>query len=106
MRLPSLLRPPPLITGATPVLTGFTVAIQPPLLNPANTPLGILPLNLIALPVVPPPPPPPASPPVQSPLADNNAEQPTSSDQTTTQVADSLDGAIRVPAAGQRGGRL
>ena len=80
------------ITGATTVLTGFTTAIQPPLLNPANTPLGTLPLNPISLPAVPPPPPPPPAPPVQSPLADNSAEQPNSSDQTTNQVADSLNG--------------
>ncbi|HEY2010387.1 MAG TPA: MBG domain-containing protein, partial [Rhizomicrobium sp.] len=85
----------PPITGATPVLTGFTAAIQPPVLNPASTPLAAFQFNPITLPVVPPPPLPPltaAPPPVLSPLADNNAEQPTSSDQTTSQVADSLDG--------------
>ena len=92
------------INGSTPVLTGFTAGLQPPLLNPANTPLGVLPFNLIALPVVPPPPPPPVAPPppVPSPLADNNNEQPTSSDQTTTQVADSLNG--NGPPPGSHGG--
>ena len=43
------------VNGSTPVLTGFIAGLQPPLLNPANTPLGALPFNLIALPVVPPP---------------------------------------------------
>jgi len=94
----------PQITGSTPVLTAFTAAIQPPLLNPANTPLGVLPLNLISLPVVPPPPPAPAAPPVQSPLADNNVEEPTSSDQTTTQVADSLNGPPAGSGPGTHGG--
>ena len=90
----------PLPPAATMVLTGFTTSLQqPPLLNPANTPL-----SLISLPVVPPPPPPPPSPPpVQSPLADNNSEQPNSSDQTTTQVVDSLDGS-KTPVTGPRGG--
>jgi len=63
-----------------------------------------LPLNVISMPVVPLPPPPLSpAPPVQSPLADNNAEQPTSADQTTTQVADSLDGS-KTPGTGRRGG--
>jgi hypothetical protein len=94
----------PQITGATTVLTSFTAAIEPPLLNPANTALAITQLNLINLPVVPPPPPPPPAPPVQSPLADNNSEQPTSADQTTSQVADSLDGSKGTPGSGPRGG--
>ena len=98
----------PPITGATPVLTGFTAAIQPPLLNPVSTPLGFSQLNLISLPVVPPPPPPPPSPPpppVSSPLADNSSEQPTSSDQTTSQVADSLDGNDNPPTDNSNGSR-
>ena len=84
----------PPITGATPVLTGFTAAIQPPVLNSIASPLAVFQFNPITLPVVPPLPLPPlpSPPPVASPLADNNSEQPTSSDQTTSQVADSLDG--------------
>jgi hypothetical protein len=89
--------PPPTI------LASFTNSIQPPpLISPANTPLGQL--DLIALPVVPPPPPPPpppAPPPVDSPLTDLS-DTPNSSDQTTSEVANSLDHAS-TPPAGARG---
>ncbi|HEX4027582.1 MAG TPA: MBG domain-containing protein, partial [Rhizomicrobium sp.] len=91
--------PPPI------VLASFTNSIQPPpLISPANTPLGQL--DLIALPVVPPPPPPspPAPPPVDSPLTDLS-DTPNSSDQTTSEVADSLDGG-NVPPAGTAGAVL
>jgi filamentous hemagglutinin family protein len=79
-------------------LASFTNSIQPPQLsNVTDTPLGQL--NLIMLSVVPPPPPPPSPPtppPVQSPLTDLS-DTPNSSDQTTSQIANSLDGNNNAP---------
>jgi filamentous hemagglutinin family protein len=81
--------PPPI------ALQSFTSSIQPPPpQDPASTPLGATQLNLIALPVVPPPPPappPPGPPPVLSLLTDLT-DTPIASDQTTSDVAASLDG--------------
>jgi trimeric autotransporter adhesin len=96
--------PPVLSTSTSTVLTGFVNAIQAPRLPPViNSELAASQFaNLIGLPVVPPPPPPPPSPPVDSPLQADNAEQPTSSDQTTSEVANSLDGS----SSGARGGRV
>ena len=87
-------------TAAAPALVGFVTALQPPPRNPQPTVTAALSDLLIAVPL-PPPPAPPPPPPVQSPLADNNSEQPTSSDQTTGQVANSLDGGT--PRPGPRG---
>jgi len=91
-------------TAAAPVLVGYVAAIQPPprsLAPPAPLPpLGDL---LAAAPLPPPPPPPLPPPPVQSPLTENNAEQPTSSDQSTSQVADSLDGSHPAPIGAGHG---
>jgi filamentous hemagglutinin family protein len=79
-------------------LASFTNSIQPPQLSDVtDTPLGQI--NLITLPVVPPPSPPPSPPPpppVQSPLTDIS-DTPNSSDQTTSQVANSLDGNHNAP---------
>jgi filamentous hemagglutinin family protein len=91
-------------SATTQVLTSFTVSTQLPLLNPVNTPVGASLLNPISLPVVPsppPPPPPPDPPPVDSPLTDLS-DTPNSSDQTTSEVASSLDHAS-TPPAGARG---
>jgi hypothetical protein len=86
-------------TAAAPTLVGFVTALQPPPRNPQPATTAALSDLLITVPLPPPPAPPP--PPVQSPLADNSSEQPVSSDQTTSQVANSLDGST--PKPGQRG---
>jgi hypothetical protein len=86
------------VTGLanTPILLqSFTNSIEPPPpSDPANTPLGATQLSLIALPVVPPPPPPPlppGPPPVLS-LLTGLSDTAIASDQTTTEMAASLDG--------------
>ena len=102
---PPPVNPPPTTTTLTPssspALNGFTTSIQAPRLSPLNGDLAAGQF-IISLPVVPPPPAPPSQPPVDSPLQADNAEQPTSSDQTTDEVANSLDGGS--PGPGQRGG--
>ncbi len=88
-------------TTTAPVVVGFVTALQPPPRSPPPPPAPPPPLSdllTVATLQSPPPPPPP---PVQSPLADNNSEQPVSSDQTTSQVANSLDGST--PRPGPRG---
>jgi filamentous hemagglutinin family protein len=104
---------PQLPDTTSPVLTGFTAAIQPPPLNgPLNTILGNSQTAMDAPPPSPPPPSPPSPPPPPlggSPLAANNTtddgqpvEAPHLSDQVTNEVADSLDGGL--PPTGEGGG--
>jgi hypothetical protein len=77
------------------LLQSFTNSIEPPPpSDPANTPLGATQLSLIAMPVVPPPPPPPVppGPPAVLSFLTGLSDTAIASDQTTTEMAASLDG--------------
>jgi len=78
--------PPPLPSSLPLALASFTNSIQPLVL-----PSGTLQLDLISFTAAPAPPPLPSQPPGDDPLADLS-DSPNSSDQTTSEVASSLDG--------------
>ncbi|HWX90301.1 MAG TPA: hypothetical protein VNY75_08355, partial [Rhizomicrobium sp.] len=98
-------------TATAPVLVGFVSALQPPPRSPPPPPPPTL-ADLLTVAPLPPfvPPPPPPRP--NSPLADlsgpdgQSSEPPSSSDQATEYVANSLEGGPPPPGAGSAGGIL